>query len=284
MEIQWELVFYALLFGISIGPFAVMALTGCLEKHQTICKWGSALGLGSIILAGIIALTHLGEPANVVNVFSNLGSQLGQEMLATGITGLIAAFFAGQMFFGWWPAGRKTVAWFGLIGVTVSILLIGNMYVLPSRPMWNTWLLPLTFLASSVVSGLLAMVVLASFVRQEAAEEDRSTIVKQLGTWTLISLIVYGAIELLYFLISTGQEGEIGRLLAGDLALAFWLGLIVAGITIPIALVARSNRAVAKVSEIRNLMLAAFVFVFASAIVMRVMVFILGTRVNLFSG
>ncbi len=283
MAVEWSLLIYSVLVGIAIGPFAVMALTGCLEAHRGVCKWGALVGLASIALGGVAAFTHLAAPQHIIYIFTNLGSAMGLEMLVTVFTGLVAALFAAQMWFDVWPGGRRIVAVVGLIAALASVLLIGRMYMLPARPMWNTWLLPLTFLTTSVVSGLLAMLVLGSFAPLEKGE-DRSKLLATVGTWALGALVVNAIVAVLYFVTSTGQVGETARLFSGDLALGFWLGLVVIGIVAPLVLTYLGSRPAAELATVRGSALIAFLLVVASGIAVRAMIYGLGTAANILAG
>lgn len=280
MAVEWSLLIYSVLVGIAIGPFAVMALTGCISSDKALCKWGSLTGLVAIALGGVAAFTHLKAPGNVTYIFTNLGSAMGLEMLGTVITGLIAALFAAQVWFDFWPSGRRTVAWIGLAVSVISTLLLGHMYMLPARPMWNTWLLPLTFLTTSVVAGLVVMIVLASVLPAEDEADDRMPLIGTLSQWLLGALVANGIVAVAYFLAS----GAGSRLFAGDLALGFWLGLVVVGIILPIAVVMFSRRSTPKLEQVQALMALNLVLVLASAIAVRVMIFGLGTTVNLLAG
>jgi hypothetical protein len=91
MEIQWTLVLYSLLMGLSIGPFLLLALTDACENREALCKWAALVGLGCIVLAGLSAFAHLQKPLNAIYMFSNFRSPMTQETAAVLITGLIAA-------------------------------------------------------------------------------------------------------------------------------------------------------------------------------------------------
>lgn len=280
MDIQWSLVFYSLFLGIAIGPFAVAALTDGLRTHPTVCRWGAVLGLASLGLAGLAAFAHLGQPLRALNVLHNLGSPLARETLATCLTGVLAALYAAHLWSGLVPAARRGVAGVGLAGTVLSAFMLGVTYMVPARPMWNTWLVPLTLVASSIPVGLLAMVVVSSVVPPARGEPDRAPVLRQLARWTLGALVAYAALAALYLLGLGAAAGAAGRLLAGDLALPFWLGLVGVGLIAPFLLaLAGSRRGAAP--AVAGLLTAAFVLVLVGGIVIRALVFALGTRVPL---
>jgi anaerobic dimethyl sulfoxide reductase subunit C (anchor subunit) len=278
MEIQWELVIYSLFMGLSIGPFALLALTDACGKGAALCKWASLVGLGSIVVAGLSAFSHLLKPLNAIYMFNNLGSPMTQETIAVLLTGVVAAVLAAALFFNWLPGvSRRVLAWAGLALAVISVVMIATIYLLPAHPAWNTWLLPLTLLASSLANGLLLAWALAALAPVEKGEGDRSALLKTLRAWSLPVLGVYAVFAIVYLLIAAGNAGGVARLLTGDLALLFWLGLVVIGLAAPGGLLALAKQ------DSRIYAPAAFVLVVAGGLVVRAMLFPLGTRVPLTS-
>jgi formate-dependent nitrite reductase membrane component NrfD len=167
------------------------------------------------------------------------------------------------------------------------------IYLLPSRPSWNTWLLPLTLLASSLTNGLMLAWALAVLVPQQAGETGRPDLAGKLRGWSLPVLVVYAVISVAFFLFLAGKAspvpavgltgglvpatGPVGlsRLLTGDLALLFWLGLVVVGLIAPAALTWMAKK------DAKIFALASFLMVLAGGLVVRVMLFPLGTRIPL---
>src|SRR5512147_247066 len=103
MEIQWSLVLYSLFMGLSIGPFALIALTDACVKRDALCKWASAVGLGCIVFAGLSAFSHLKQPLHAVYMFGNFRSPMTQETAAVLITGVVAAVLAAMLLFNLLP-------------------------------------------------------------------------------------------------------------------------------------------------------------------------------------
>jgi formate-dependent nitrite reductase membrane component NrfD len=273
MAIQWMLVLYSLFMGLSIGPFALLALTDACGKRPALCKWASLVGLVCTVIAGIFAFSHLGKPMAAVYVFSNLRSPITQETLLVLLTGVAAALLAANTLFNWLPGMRRTIAWIGLVLSVIAVIMIAGIYLLPARPAWNTWLLPVTLLASSLVNSLLLALALVVIVPHQADEGDRKELAGMLRGWTLPVLAVYAVAAIVFFLMAAGQSGGVGRLLSGDLAVWFWLGLIVVGLAAPAALVWLGKK------DAKLYFVAAFLFVVVGGLVVRAMIFPLGTRI-----
>ena len=126
-----------------------------------------------------------------------------------------------------------------------------------------------------MASGLLLAWALAALVPRQADETNRQELVDKLRNWALPVMAVYAVVAIVFFLVVAGQAGGIARLLTGDLALFFWLGLIVVGLAGPagLAWLGKKNAGVHA--------LAAFLLVAVGGLVMRAMLFPLGTRISI---
>ncbi|HEX7567402.1 MAG TPA: DmsC/YnfH family molybdoenzyme membrane anchor subunit [Anaerolineaceae bacterium] len=277
MEIQWMLVLYSLFMGLSIGPFALLALTDACEKRPALCKWASLVGLSCIILAGIAAFAHLLKPLAAINIFNNLASPMARETVFVLLTGVVAAALAVMNLFNWLPGLRRMLAWFGLVLAVISVILIATIYLLPARPAWNSWLLPITLLTSSLINGLLLAWLLVAIVPKQGDETGLMELAAKLRSWALPVFAVYAIVTVVFFLMAASQTGGITRLLVGDLALLFWLGLILVGLAAPAALIWLGKK------DPKASALAAFLLVAIGGLVVRAMLFPIGVRIPITS-
>jgi formate-dependent nitrite reductase membrane component NrfD len=114
----------------------------------------------------------------------------------------------------------------GWISFLLSPLLIAYTGVLISAtavPLWATVLLPALFVASAVFTGTAAVRLVANLLGKAVPD--------QLGRASLI-LAGLQALALILFLITVPA----GVLVAGSMALWFWLGVVVVGLLAPAAL------------------------------------------------
>lgn len=274
MEIQWMLVLYSLFMGLAIGPFALIVTTDACEKRPGLCKWAAITGLVCIMLAGVFAFLHLKNPLAAVYVFNNLGSPISQETIFVLLTGVVAALLAGSYLFNVAPGLRKPLAWVGLVLAVVSVFFIAEIYRLPARPAWNTLLLPLTILLSSLLNGLMLALVLLALAPKTAGETDRAEPRKQVTRWVLAVMLVYAVVAVIFYLIAATQGGGLARLLAGNLAAWFWVGLVLVGLIVPGFLIWNAR----KTGVMGMTALLAFVMVLAGGLVVRAMLFPIGLR------
>lgn len=276
MEIQWSLVLYSLLMGLATGPFALLALTDACEKRSSLCKWAALVGLASIVVAGIAAFSHLIKPLNAIYMFNNLRSPMTQETILVLLTGLVAAALAALLLFNLLPGvSRRMLAWLGLALSVLSVILIAGIYLLPARPAWNTWLLPLTLLASSLANGVLLAWVLAIVVPAQQGEGSREGLIVRLRSLALPIMAAYAILAVVFLLVAAGQAGGTSRVLSGDLALPFWVGMLIVGLALPIALIVLGKK------EARAIPVVAFLFLIAGGLIVRAMLFPLGVATAL---
>jgi anaerobic dimethyl sulfoxide reductase subunit C (anchor subunit) len=277
MEIQWMLALYSLFMGLAIGPFALIAMTDACERRPGLCKWAAIVGLACIVLAGVFAFLHLEQPMAAVYVFANMASPIAQETVFVLLTGVVAALLAGSYLFNVAEGVRKPLAWIGLALAVVSVFFVAEIYRLPARPAWDTLMLPLTMLLSALVNGVLLALVLLALAPKPAAEGSRAEPVSRLSGWALPLLVVFALAALIFFPAAAASGSGMARLLTGDLAMLFWIGLVVVGLLLP-ALLIWSAR---KTGLTGFSAVLAFVFVVIGGLVIRAMVFPLGLRVPL---
>ena len=136
---------------------------------------------------------------------------------------------------------RRSLAWISVpLGIAVAIytgVLLGAM---PSRPFWNTPILGLLFLVSSLSTGVAGILVLkAIFGRvggETEGEKDQSEYLLTSSDMLLLgfeTLAIFLFIMFAHLTIGAPAEAISVILPGGSLALAFWGGVVVLGLLIP---------------------------------------------------
>ncbi len=280
MEIQWPLVFYFLLTCLGAGAFAFVGVTEWLGKAERTRMPASITALVAMAAGGIASAFHLGHVERIVNVLGNLNSGISQDMILTALAGLAILVYIAMMWRGSSVGARKTVAVVGLVLTLVLVIRMGSSYVLPARPAWNTFLLPLLYVASAAVLGLFTVYVWA------ARKEEKAT-VTGVNKATLIALAIQALVVIGYviFLAAAPYQDPSRsaiRLLAGDLALAFWLGVVVIGLAVPLALTMRVQTAKEKAGKVLSIAALGLGCVLVGGVVLRGIIYILGTSIEQF--
>jgi formate-dependent nitrite reductase membrane component NrfD len=145
-----------------------------------------------------------------------------------------------------YDALRKTLAWISVpLGVAVAVytgILLGAM---PSRPFWNSPILALLFLMSSLSTGVAAIVLVRAilhrrrFDTEAEAEYHNSGYLLTASDTLLIGfelMVIFLFIMFAYLTVGRVQEAMSVILLGGSLAPLFWLGVVVIGLAIPVAI------------------------------------------------
>jgi len=281
MEIQWPLVFFTLLAGLGAGTFAMVAISEWWGKAERARLPGAVTVLVALAAAGVASVLHLGHPERIFNALGHVGSGIFFEMLLIGLTGLAAVAYILALRAGSSAATRKGIATVGLVLAAMLAFIVGYSYVLPSRPAWNTLLLPLLFIASAAVLGCFCFYLWAAL---RGADEGT---IAGLNRATLIALAAQ-AVLLIAFLVHLAASPFPNptrsplRLLAGDLALVFWVGLVLIGLLVPGLLAMRSRTG--KASGLAPVVAAALglICVVVGGIALRAPMYVLGTSIEQF--
>ena len=235
MGIQWPLVFFTLLTGLGVSAFSCVAVTELLGVAESIRIQGAVTALVAIAMGGGFSLLHLSHPFRAYHVTRHLGTGVGKEMVLMGLTGGLVFLYVIMLSIGLSGEATKVVASLGLISGVLMAFEMGAIYILPARPVWNTWFWPFIYAASAAVTGLFAMMIWA------AVFEDRvgPTVVLGIAKAALISLISLGGSILAYLIfLDKASYKEVKRsptrLLAGDMASSFWAGVVLSGLAVPI--------------------------------------------------
>ncbi len=281
MNIQWPLVVFTLLTGLGAGTFALVALSEWWGQGARARMPAAITALVALVAAGVASVFHLGHPERIFNALGHFGSGIFFEMLLIGLTGLAALIYIVMLRSGTAAAGRKAVATVGLLTAIAVSVAVGASYVLPSRPAWYTVLLPLLYLASAGVLGCFSLYFWAALRK----EEDGTMV--SMDRFTLIALAVEAVLLLAYLVYLAAapfqhDSRSVMRLLAGDLALTFWLGTVLLGLLLPALLAYRFLAAKTGTLSPRLVATLGLLSVLVGGIALRAPLYQLGTSIEQF--
>lgn len=243
MPIQWELLFFSLFVGLGMGAFGFVAVTELTGQMEKLRMPGSITALIAIAVGGLFSFFHLGHPERIFHVLGNVSSGIAQELIVTFIAGaLIVAYI---LLLKWERAStgmRKAVAGLGLLFAVIVPFSTGKIYVLPARPAWDTLILPVLFVASAAALGMLTMYIWALMKEKDAG------VIAKINKITLYMQLFFAAMVVIYIIYipmapHPHESRDIGRVLAGDLAVTFWLAVVIIGLLVPLFLTFRNMTA-----------------------------------------
>lgn len=229
---------YAIYFftiGISAALFFFSALSWFREEFKPLRLKADLLSFGLLLVSGALLVGDLSQPMRFLNavnpIYLNFASPLAWGALNLAAFGVVSVLYLVVV-----KKGNEGLA--KKLGVVGALLALGlpvytgfDLTVHQNRPVWNTPLMPVLFVALSLVSGA----AVASFL---AASESRLvSALRQIMLWG-----AGGVAVMLVSLMGTTWYGGVGQeltfmiLTSGSLSMAFlWLGVIL-GTAAPIAL------------------------------------------------
>lgn len=228
MDIQWPLCLFTCLACTALGTSMTAALTAVICDRKITKEF---LVAAILAVAGIvISFFHLTHPLNAVNVLGNLSKNIGLEMLL-----LVLAIVCLGVLSTLVNKARSTVAIKAMAIVTIlvsacSAVMLGISYVIPAIPAWNTYLLPVEFLAGAILAGSLVAKLIEFGSLPEKAELSVDVLVYAGG---ILSLVV-GALYALF--------GSDIAVLDGITAGLLWGGVVLVGSIISLVFLAATKK------------------------------------------
>lgn len=220
IEIQWPLVLFTLFSGIGGGllvPAGIAEITG--KRNDKAQFAALIISLVLLVVGGCFSLLHLAAPHNVMaavyNIFSFSGISI--ELILLGACCIVALVFVIMLKRGVPAAAMKVI---GVIGIIVAVLLMyfcGHGYIMPSRPAWDTEMLPIAYLGTSLAGGVFAYGLVLAACKGDEGQCKAFRIV------ALIGGVICACACALYSFAVCGDAAETSTL-------AFWGGVVICGI------------------------------------------------------
>ncbi|UJS26321.1 NrfD/PsrC family molybdoenzyme membrane anchor subunit [Thiothrix winogradskyi] len=188
-----------------------------------------------LVISGLLLISDLSQPMRFLNTmnpfYMNFNSPLAWGGLNLMSFGIVSALYVFMM----WKGNDALAKKLGVVGAVLALglpIYTGfDLTVHQNRPVWNTPLMPVLFVAMSLVSGAAVAIFLAL---------NNASVTKHLRTYMFWSAAAVAV--MLIALMGTTAYGGVGAeltfmsLTSGSLSFAFlWVGVIL-GTIIPIAL------------------------------------------------
>lgn len=289
MEIQWPLLIFSVLLGITSGSFVFLGVGELKNKFVEVRFSGALIGLICLAVGGCASVFHMGHPERATHLLGNLGSGLSKELFVVALMGIVAIVYV-VLAKKDYPAARKV---FGVLGAVLGLVLpvvAGASYLIAARPAWDSAALPLMYLGAGLAMGMLLMCGLV-LLRGNAKEDGGFAL--RLALAGVVIMIVTVVAYVIWIAVAPYQapSRSIARLLSGDLAVMFWLGVVAVGLIAPAALTGlacvqstkgEGASGIADPKKLATYMFVAFACSAVGAIVLRVIMYDLGTSVEQF--
>ncbi len=287
MELQWPLIVFTLFVCISTGTLATVSIAAAREGYGATERPALAVSFVCAVVGGLASVFHLETPTRYFGQFGNLSSGINHEIIGLALLCLMIAIYFVQLR----RHGHVHVV-VRVLSVLASVLLVYMMadsYMMASKPAWNTFLLPVYYLANAAVLGLVCFAVIAHVCKIGSAEQKtlNGAALVALGVFvfavgcyavflgrldaSVYSVSLYLDATMHQTLIDPTLTGQ--RLFVGDLALLFWGGIVVVGLACPAAalVIARKKPAVSFGGNV-----AALVCLLAGNVAFRAVLYVVG--------
>ena len=236
-----KVVGYLFLAGLGAGSIAIAAALDLNTNGQAraLTLVGACMALLGVGIGSLLLLADLGVPLRAFRLVGNksslisIGSVILSSLLVLAFITVLVGLFstnAGTLF---------TV----LLVADVVLALAGSLYigfllaVVKCRPFWNTPLLPLLFVMSSLSTGVAMLTLVASI---GGAIGYAISVPEQIAGIETILLTVELLMVASYVITMENSlpqaRSSVRRLISGDLAMMFWTGVVLAGLVLPLGL------------------------------------------------
>ncbi len=212
MEIrQLSLITFTILTQMSVGSFLILGLVHFFVARKVDMEQAdrmsdrALLAIGPVVVLAMIAsLFHLGNPLNAPRAVTNLGtSWLSREILFTVVFVVLGGLFALMQ----WRkmasfAVRNVIAWLATAVGLVLVFSMSQIYMLETQPAWNSWATVVSFFATALLLGLLAMgtALVANYAyvkRQDSAcAEVQCALLRDTLRWIAVTAVLVLGVEL----------------------------------------------------------------------------------------
>lgn len=245
---EWALIAFTILTEMSVGAFLVLAVVHYYVAKKAGVEEADRMSdrvlVAIIITLGLgllVSLFHLGNPLNAPKAVTNIAtSWLSREILAGVIFAVIGLIFVILQWFKIGPAVlRNVIAWIAAIVGVVLVYFQSRIYMLPTQPSWNTFETPISFYATTLLLGVLAVgaALVANYAYIQRKNPDcadtQCEILQSVIRWIAIASILLLGIELVLIPIylaylATGPAPALRSLglMVGPFSLAFILRLV----------------------------------------------------------
>lgn len=289
MEIQWPLLIFSVLLGVTSGCFVFLGVGELKGKFRDVRFAGALVAFVCLAVGGCVSVLHMGHPERATHLLGNLGSGLSKELFVVAIMGIVALIYLVLAKKDYPTASKVSGVLGGVIGLVLPFV-AGASYLIAARPAWDSIALPLMFLGGGLAMGMTLMCGLV-LLKGRAAEEGGFAL--KLALAGVLIMVVTSLAYVVWIAVAPYQAPtrSIERLISGDMAVMFWAGVVVIGIVVPVALTAlacvQSTKGAGDSGTVQPKQLAMYLFAACActaigAVVIRIIMYGVGTSVEQF--
>jgi formate-dependent nitrite reductase membrane component NrfD len=227
--------FYFFTIGISAALFFLSALSWFRSEYLPLRRGTAYVSFVLLLVSAVLLIGDLSQPARFFHIlfinYLNFASPLAWGTLNLVLFAIVSIAYVVAVHKNHVPAGKALAIVGSLLAASLPIYTGYDLTVHQNRPVWNTPLIPVLFVALSLVSGAAVAYLL---VRGDAV---LSKVLRSIMLWTSAAIAA-----MLVSMMGTTWYGGVGAELTfmlmteGSLGFVFVILGMVVGTLLPIAL------------------------------------------------
>ncbi len=240
---------YAMLIGVSVGAFLVVALAHgfCLQAIRPLGDIALMTALAALV-GGLVAIwLDLGHPARFYKLFSST-SLISMMGLMAWLYLLYGALLVALVYFTRRDGSARTVrglSFFGLGLVTVFGGAEGSLFgVVGAQAIWESGLTPILFLVEGALSGVGLVLFLSAVLGKLGEEAGQLLRWLTLGFLLMLVVLEWSEFSTALYAGTPAQTESLGLILFGPFWWVFWFVHVGLGLLVPLALLVFRGRSV----------------------------------------
>lgn len=198
MGIQWSLVIFSTLAGTGawlLVFLGISELKGCVKESKT-KMIAALLAVVLMVLGGLASATHLSHPDRIMAALGHPTSGIFMEALFIGLTCVAAIIYIVMVKRQASASTTKVVVCITALIALVLTFVLGYSYIIPARPMWDTVLLPLGYMATAASGGGACLMLAFALGKEgEKTVSFAATLMIAGAALALVLSLAYGAVS-----------------------------------------------------------------------------------------
>lgn len=217
MAIQWSLVIFTVLTGCAGWMFAGVAYDSVRGANGDKSFVAGLVALVVMVVGGCASVTHLSHPDRMLAALGHPTSGIFTEAVLVGLFAVCAVVFLVLVKRGSAVGAQKTFAVLAAVFGVVLSFMAGSSYMMTSTATWDTVLLPIGYLCTSIPAGIAAYLAVIGGGADGGSVRTLSVGLVVGGVLAAVSSIAYVA--------AAGFDGSV--------MVQLWLGCVACGGIVP---------------------------------------------------
>ncbi len=252
MELQWPLILFTFFLCVAGGTLALQGLLTVLGRGKQMQLPSLIVAAAALVVGGISVFLHLEHWERIFNGFGHITSGITLEFIGCIVFAVVLVLYFFLM-----RRSEEGVApkWVGVVAIIVGLALCavtGDSYLMSALPVWDTFMLPIYYVVNACFLGGLVAMVIAGAVKCDDALGLTAKVALVAGLVQLVVLVIYAVLinnmggmftEVTYYFDPTlpdvgmiDTDSVVGSILTGSNALAYWGGVQLVGVVVPVVL------------------------------------------------